>query len=413
MSNATDAAAVLEASIEAIVAPHKGIFLGPVMIAAWFDMVLCGVMIKQLITWWQYAVEDRTLIRIIVIWSTICGLIGTIFDLSYIFQIFVYSFGRYTPLADPESWKSWLGVIASLTSAGVQVFYTHRVYMLTRQNKILAAVLLFLVAASVAGGIGSKITTKNNDDPVAALKAEIFIYLYTSAAVVADAIITGVIMWCLGHSKSGWRATDRVVSKMLAVAVETQFPPTIMAVAFLVVFAYKMGKTAAHPDEVIIDVTSNLTGFFMMVMPKTYVVGFLAVLNSRTALRAVMSAQHDPTQFDNSNNFPLRNRPLDAGQIKVTTDTYVHASEGDPASHTLSSMSPATKPPRTQANAKAMQKLGITLEDDDESVGIHGLDFAEYETKSGLEGSEGSSDLDEDDAKEAKKKGTFRMQDIL
>ncbi|KAK6906941.1 hypothetical protein I203_100930 [Kwoniella mangroviensis CBS 8507] len=190
------------------------------------------------------------------------------------------------------------------------------------------------ILTSIIGGIGSKITSESATQTTSTTKATIFIYLYTAGAMAADFTITTSIMWCLSRSKSGFVQTDQIVKKLLAISAETQLPPTLMAISFLIIFAYKTTKAAAHPDEMIIDVTSNLTGFFMMTMPKTYVVGFLAVLNSRMSLRAVMSSKDASSQQWKVNTYRLKKRTME-GNVKVTTETYVQAERYDPATQTI------------------------------------------------------------------------------
>ncbi|WVQ62985.1 uncharacterized protein L199_001134 [Kwoniella botswanensis] len=329
--NATDA---VEAGLKVMLEPHRGVFLGPVMIGFIADFVLLGVMLAQLIKWGSYAVEDRWFIKIIVAWCTLFGAISSIFNLAYIHHVFVNNFGIYTTFTSAD-WSSWLAIIASSTSAGVQVFYCDRAYKLSGKNKILGGIISAFILTSIIGGIGSKITfgsttTQTSD----ATKATILIYLYTAGAMAADFLITTSIMWSLSRSKSGFVQTDQIVNKLLAVSAETQLPPTLMAISFLIIFAYKTTKAAAHPDEIIIDVTSNLTGFFMMTMPKTYVVGFLAVLNSRMSLRAVMTSKDASSQQRKANTYQLKKRTAE-GNVKVTTETYVQAERYDPATQAI------------------------------------------------------------------------------
>ncbi|OCF34582.1 hypothetical protein I316_03623 [Kwoniella heveanensis BCC8398] len=319
VANNTNADAI-EEGLAQLLGPHTGLFLGPMMIGFITDMILCGVMTKQMMTWLAFALEDRWLIKIIVGWCVVFGAIGSVFNLAFMHHMFVYNFGRYTEMAD-SSWSSWLGVIAPLTSSGVQIFYCDRAYKLSGKNKLLGGIILAFILTSLIGGVGSKVTSASLADASVAGQAIIFIYLYTAGAMAADFTITTSIMWCLAHSKTGFVQTDQIVNKLLRISAETQLPPTLMAISFLIIFAYKTTKAAQHPEQFIIDVTSNLTGFFMMVMPKTYVVGFLAVLNSRMSLRAVMSSSQEPSSQWRNNAYQLRTR--EAETVKVTTETYV------------------------------------------------------------------------------------------
>ncbi|WWC87528.1 uncharacterized protein L201_002418 [Kwoniella dendrophila CBS 6074] len=319
---------IIEENLKAIIKPHDGLYLGPIMIGYIADMVLFGVMISQLVKWASYATEDRWFIKTIVGWCTIFGLIASVFNLAYVHHLFVDNFGTYEPLAKAD-WSSWLGIIAPLTSAGVQAFYCDRAYRLSGKDKFLALSIIAFMLTSVSGGIGSKITSVETSQSSTYTTATIFIYCYTGGAMAADFIITTSIMFYLSRSRSGFAQTDKIVNKLLMISAETQLPPTLMAISFLIIFAYKTTKAAAHPGETIIDVTSNLTGFFMMTMPKTYVVGFLAVLNSRMSLKVSMGDGGESSQHQWKNNtYQLRKRPIE--DVKVTTETYVKSERYDP-----------------------------------------------------------------------------------
>nr|XP_019049961.1 hypothetical protein I302_00381 [Kwoniella bestiolae CBS 10118]OCF28891.1 hypothetical protein I302_00381 [Kwoniella bestiolae CBS 10118] len=253
----------MEAGLKAILQPHTGLYLGSIVIG----------------------------------------------NLAFVFHVFVKDFGIYSSFSSPD-WNSWRPIVASLTSAGVQTFYCDRAYKLSGRNKLLGGVIMLLILTSVTGGIGSKITLQSSASSA------------TAGAMAADFIITVSIMWGLSRSKSGFVQTDQIINKLLTISAETQLPPTLLAIAFLIVFAYKSAKAAAHPGQVIIDVTTSLDGFFMMIMPKTYIVGFLAVLNARISLRAVASTNDGSGPQWKQDSYQLRKRTLQ-DTVKVTTETYV------------------------------------------------------------------------------------------
>nr|XP_018264403.1 uncharacterized protein I303_02569 [Kwoniella dejecticola CBS 10117]OBR86561.1 hypothetical protein I303_02569 [Kwoniella dejecticola CBS 10117] len=361
---------LLEAGLKELIGPHNGLFMGPILIGFRTDIFLAGIMLKQLTLWWKYAREDRLFIKIIIAWCTVFGIIGTIFNLAFCFHIFVYNYG-----------SSWLGLISPLTSAGVQLFYCDRAYKLSGRNKVLALTILSAILLSVIGGIGSKITTVSNADPSKARLATTFIYLLTAGAMVADFIITAAILWCLARSKSGWNVTDKVVSKLLAISAESQLPPTLLAMVFLIIFAYKTTKAAANPTQVVIDVTSNLTIFFMMVIPKTYIVGFIAVLNARTALRAVFTSSHEASsgRRKQTTDFPLSvRRGGESRGVRITTETYT---KNEP-----------TSPVKAFSSHLAAFSEGRVQLDDEESLRRIGGSGSEAGSKTGLTWIEPSRD---------------------
>ncbi|OCF34583.1 hypothetical protein I316_03624 [Kwoniella heveanensis BCC8398] len=359
-------AEMLEAGLKALMEPHLGLFLGPVMIGLIADLVLFGVMIKQLTMWWEYAREDRWFIKSIVGAAGSESLRPSLLPVyKYVLCYILYQDpSPLFTLRVPEVARTSMGSSKKPYVVTLQVFYTDRAYKLSGKNKPLALLICSAILISVVGGIGSKVSTVNNGDPSAARNATIFIYLYTAGAMGADFIITSSIM----------------------ISAETQLPPTLMAIVFLIVFAYKTTKAAAHPDQVIIDVTSNLTGFFIrdpvelterdhtsnrrrMVMPKTYIVGFLAVLNARTALRAVFSSSNEPSQRK-QNTYALTNRNGQSG-VQVTTEIYTQADNVDENNnHQRSTVYRTGEVPYDEESmgrvepSEAGSKVGLTWSDD-------------------------------------------------
>ena len=49
-----------------------------------------------------------------------------------------------------------------------------------------------------------------------------------STEVASDVILTGSLAYGLYTSKTGWESTDRVVSSLMRICLETQTPPAIM-----------------------------------------------------------------------------------------------------------------------------------------------------------------------------------------
>lgn len=66
--------------------------------------------------------------------------------------------------------------------------------------------------------------------------------LWLIATLIADTIITTTILYGLLMVRTGWAHTDKVITRLVRLTFESQLPPSIIALVFLVEFrAYRLG----------------------------------------------------------------------------------------------------------------------------------------------------------------------------
>ncbi|GHJ88924.1 hypothetical protein NliqN6_5326 [Naganishia liquefaciens] len=157
---------------------------------------------------------------------------------AWVYHLFVTRYGTWAQFLDIKT-LFWFYIINGLGTALVQLFFVKRVFELTRRHprrtSPLIAILLIMIAASFACAVVIKV---RGDSLGALASAEDRILLITgtvwsSCLMACDLSITGTILAILVKKKTGWKTTDKIVSRLIWFTMQSQLPPTVFAVCFL------------------------------------------------------------------------------------------------------------------------------------------------------------------------------------
>ncbi|RSH89303.1 hypothetical protein EHS25_002415 [Saitozyma podzolica] len=316
-TNATEAAIAAEAAAKIALTAKPGISFGSYILGMWLDAIMGGIMITQLITYFSHSRNERWLIRIIVYWITVISTAFTVFIVVMNFHFFVYGFGSYLPFESVD-WIGWPPLMDSFISTGVQAFYVDRAYRLNGKNKGLLIVLIALLVASFGAAIGTKIKFGLLDAESDAAQIDPFVWTWLGTCMAADILITTAVAYGLHKSRTGWSSTDALVQRLILLSAETQLPPALVTLGFLVEFC--------------IDPPSSLGVFFECFQSKVYCIGLLYVLNHRFHLQRgddFAGTTHE-RRGGKSNTFALGSAALQQATVNVTTDTYVETFQMQP-----------------------------------------------------------------------------------
>ncbi|GFZ48655.1 hypothetical protein JCM24511_06404 [Saitozyma sp. JCM 24511] len=379
-SNATSSDPA-EVAAAAAFSGDKGLYLGPFIMGLFIDAILCGIMIMQFAHWASFARKERTMNKVIVIVSFIVSLIVSTYMVAYNMHLFgksplhhdskiLYGFGTYANFAATD----WLGYFLlgdAIVAVLVQFFFAERAYRFTNNNKIFLVVLGLMMLLGFAGCIGTLVGFRllTSTDQVGQLHA--LVYCWLGGQLATDLTLSATIMWGLIQSRTGWSATDKLVKRLVTISMETQLPPTVIAVIFVINYS--------------VQPTSLVDATFDLIMSKFYVCGLLGALNSRYALRRELDSEgtHNNT-FNNAKS----NRPTQA-TVHIATETYVE-------SHPISTLPVGINRVRTryppgggreadsdEDHDKAERESGFEISDADGSS-ARKLDYVDNESRTVL-----------------------------
>ncbi|GFZ42970.1 hypothetical protein JCM24511_00688 [Saitozyma sp. JCM 24511] len=357
---------------ELILGPHLGLSLGPFILGFLVDAVLLGVVIQQFVMWHTYsASSERRWVRFLVYYLFLASFVTSGYLLAYIMHLFVYNFGTFGHFLD-TNWSSVFYLLDLFARLPVSAFFGERAWRLMGRSWLVGGSITLLLLVSAGGAIGAKVQAVNDQFG----NTETYlVYTWLGSEMASDVLTTGCITWCLLRSKSSFDSTNRIINKLLVPAgsaiprgrtadivtgsltAETQLPPTIMAVAYLIFYVMVHQSTKFE----------TFAAFFTCT-PKIYVVCLLTVLSARLKLR------EERSNTWKADTYRMRSRKEATQQmtIDVTTETYTHIEghgvRGRDHSHVLPTLPRTIKHPDSP---EAPSTVDIAHARDGNSSAVH------------------------------------------
>ncbi|KAK4687455.1 hypothetical protein P7C73_g2657, partial [Tremellales sp. Uapishka_1] len=359
-----------EAAAKALFEPYRATNNSLYLLALCVDLYMLGVMVQQVVQWYTFKRDERRVISALVLTVTVWGFIMTGLIMAINFDHFAVHFGEYLPFESTQ-WTCFWPFCDTVVATTVQIFYLERAFKLNHRNWLLVGVVAILWPAAWASSLATLIIYGGGDaESSAAAKVTITENIWFGSMMAIDILITASIGWGLYKSRTGWEATDRMITKLVMISVETQLPPTLMSVVLMLRESglNNLISTLAFLIEYSIFPASFMGIFLECIQSKFYIVGFLAVLNSRHHLRRD-DRGGQPSWDQKTNTYAMKGSRLQMPQqatINVTTETY-----------TESDSAPAHDKP------KGINRYDFK-EVDSEPGSAHGLDYSYNESKTGL-----------------------------
>ncbi|KAG8700216.1 hypothetical protein FRC08_004834 [Ceratobasidium sp. 394] len=257
---------------EPLLAPNKSLHLGPFIVGVVLDTLLCGVLLMQCGAYASQGKSDRPYLKGIVAYVLVMNLAITVYTWAWIYDLFVYNFGTYGQFLSLK-YLSQYYVLDSVTVIVVQGFFAMRAWRVANRNFFVLALIGTFALAAFGGGIAVKVMFTELGSTLHAGDVKIPAYIWLFGTVVADLLITSIIMRYLLTGKTGQPTTDHVLSRLVRVTFESQLPPTLIAIGLAIEYTIQYSSFIAIP--------------FICVQAKFYGISLLHTLNSREALKSV------------------------------------------------------------------------------------------------------------------------------
>ncbi|KIR72205.1 hypothetical protein I310_04259 [Cryptococcus deuterogattii CA1014] len=304
------AAASTEEEAAALYAPEKTFSLGCMFAQPIVDTFMAGIMFMQVVTYFTYQRNDKWWTKCIVIFASIISIIMTVYLWFFSQYLFVQNFGLFSPFLEIDK-LAWFPMLDVICSSGVQSYFAYRAYLLNRRNIFIPIVILLLILTSFAATIAVKVIFGNADSLMEAEKVRIPELIWLASIMAADVIITSLILHGLLRSKTGWANTDKAVVRLIRITFESQIPPTILAITFMIEFVQTPASLLG----------STLQG----IQSKLYTVGLMYSLNSRVSFKSANKSGFNNSVLSKGQVFAMTGRRDNAtNDIHVDVETYVH-----------------------------------------------------------------------------------------
>ncbi|GLB38883.1 hypothetical protein LshimejAT787_0600450 [Lyophyllum shimeji] len=249
--------------------PSVQLLFGPMLIGVFFNMILYGILLVQMYTYYQLYKKDAPWIRFLVWYLFIIETANTAFDMFIMYEPLIIRYGS------PDGTKFFPTLFASeplvivAVSTPIQLFFAWRIMKLTKSIWIPIAIALFGVV-SLGGGIwtGVKITIVKLFARKPELHNPALVWFLSSC--VADVLITGSLVYSLSKRRTGFVATDDAISRLIRMTVQTGMLTALFAVGDVVFF-----MTLPH---------TALNFLWDLALSKLYTNCLMSTLNARASL---------------------------------------------------------------------------------------------------------------------------------
>lgn len=276
----------------------------PFFVASLLNCLFLGTLIVQVYIYSISYPLDIVGLKVIVYGLFVLDILQTIFGTHATWYYLISKWGNPTDLFKfPWSFTGVL-ITNSITSAAVQNYFSARIWKLKRTwlaRSIAVLIMLVALMQSISNiTAAAELALVDNNDPNLTTSVKISFLIATSGSFVADTLIAGcqiAILW-EAHSKSSFKHTETIISKLVFRTVETAAVTAIVSLVWLILYITKPNTFLAVPSVFMIG--------------KLYSNVLLANLNARS--RSPSSASMD------SGTYPLNLIDVVHITTEVTTD---------------------------------------------------------------------------------------------
>ncbi|KAF8319792.1 hypothetical protein DL93DRAFT_121743 [Clavulina sp. PMI_390] len=285
--------------------------LGPMQIGNFLNSILLGVLFLQVGQYFQNF-RDPLWIRALVLLTLIIDVAQSAQMMFMTWEYSVTHFGDFTFLGASIWALSSIPFYSVPVSWIVQGFYAWRIWIITKVKWWSFMVIAFAIVQGAFGiyaGIGSFLANSTADN-VTLQHIAIVWFIF---AMLCDVSIMVIMIWSLSQSKTGFKDTDTLITKINRSILETG-AATSATVLMDCLFLFLIPGTDMHLVPV-------------MAVGKVYSNSFLYLLNSRNTYRNVSSIRLGTTEFARSLD---RSGAQPNGGTRITAGTSPAGSKAHP-----------------------------------------------------------------------------------
>ncbi|KAH8824437.1 hypothetical protein DL96DRAFT_1614091 [Flagelloscypha sp. PMI_526] len=208
---------------------------GPPLLGFFFNFFLSGVLAVQDLYYIGFP-KDRWGLKTLVYGVFILEMTQTIIQCHDKFELYAKDFGDLASLNKQRlSWYVAIPVLTALTGGIVQVFLGWRIYTFSKNWFITISVWTMTLLATGAG-MAQGIISAHLTLAEVSTHTEKTIITSLVATAVNDVVIAAVLTFYLNRMKSGVEKTDKLVSKIIRLTVETGSVTAIAAIIIVITF---------------------------------------------------------------------------------------------------------------------------------------------------------------------------------
>ncbi|KAK1920801.1 hypothetical protein DB88DRAFT_513546 [Papiliotrema laurentii] len=308
------------AQLKAHFNPIRHDTLGPQVMGLFADAVMGGALIIQLIHWTSWSRCDKAFVRAIVALSAILTAATTMLIFAHAWSDLIRGWGKYVGLVSVR-FSSWYRILNGLTTATTQLFFVNRAAKLSVSPLATWVACTLLVVGGCAAAIAAFVSVRHDarGDEFGSMHGSPARYTWLGSTVLIDALLSGIIIWNLVRTKTGWAYAVGGFRRVIRICLEAQVSSVIFAVVFLITFRCRGG--------------TRFPLFFDLSIGKIYVLAMTTLLNAKISLK------REQEVGQNESFLATRSGKYKNATVMVSTEIYSE-------SHQLQRLPPAGVPRR-------------------------------------------------------------------
>ncbi|KAK0196185.1 hypothetical protein F5146DRAFT_1118690 [Armillaria mellea] len=262
---------------------------GPALVGIFLACILYGIMLLQCFGFWTHFSKDRMWLKCYVGLLLLVDTLSTIFAMWWIYNLLVNNFANLNAFANADWLLAADPALVGITGTCCQLFFAWRIKVLTGKWWLTSIVtVLSIISGLAAIGSGIAVSWVVKLAEFDKFQSVGCLWLATTAAV--DILITAIMTMNLNQRRTGFRATDKLLNKIVRATVANGLLTTVFAIVELSLYVGKP-QTGLHIG-------------FSFVLPKLYCNSVLSSLNARKS--------GTPSSTDNTSSHISGQRPLPA-----------------------------------------------------------------------------------------------------
>ncbi|THH12067.1 hypothetical protein EW145_g236 [Phellinidium pouzarii] len=305
-------------STAAVTIPALDNTYGCLFLGTTFTMALWGAGTLQLYVYYdRYWGSDMWWLKLFVFVVWVLDTVHQAFIIHCTYTDLVTNFADIESLEKLDTTIINIVILTALTSALVQTLFILRIWRLSKRNWILTGIISVLVAGGIVPSILYFAKARHLMFTVQLLSIIYLERAFTVVAAFTDVTITVVLVYFLQTSRTGFKKTNTLVSRLIVYTINTGLIPGLSSVTSMI-FGFVL------PD-------SYIYILFYFLISQLYMNSMLASLNSRQSprmddSRPGMSIALTETDFSThltQTSANLHSIPSDAHVVDIKVDTTV------------------------------------------------------------------------------------------
>ncbi|KAL1948184.1 hypothetical protein VTO73DRAFT_12259 [Trametes versicolor] len=273
-------AAVLSTNVSSAMALPAGMppalddTLGAMLIGAFISTILYGLTLNQISRYYELYPVDTPLFRIMVPTLFILETVHTVCILESIYYYLVANQANPSSIAGFHPPLKLVIPITAVTTLLCHSFYARRVYLFGSHHRMSVVIAALFSMAKMGFCVAATVEVFSSPLIITIEKYSWMVSASYGCTFVADALLTGTLIYILLHSRTGFKRTDSIVETLALYTTNTGLlTSTVGVIVFILALV--------QPNNLIwagVGFVSN----------KLYANAVLAVLNSRRSLASNM-----------------------------------------------------------------------------------------------------------------------------